>query len=359
MSNEQDKDSKTEEPTEKKIRDAVDKGETPASKELPILISILSFLLFFSFYGPESIFRFSVFLRELFDRADAEMLETTQDVVSLVRMVTLYTGALVLPLFAVLMVGGLVSSVSQNAPQLVPNRIAPKLSRISLSKGWGRLFGQKGFAEFLKSFGKLAFAALFVFFAMRSAPDTLLQGTLQQTTAFAGVIGTLVTNLLLSICLAMAIIAGADLIWTRFSWRQDLRMTRQEVKDELKQAEGDPIVKARIRSVARDRSRQRMMNEVPKATLVIANPTHFSVALRYRDGVDTAPVVVAKGQDLIALKIREIAAEHSIPVFEDKPLARALYREVQVDQHIPAQFFQAVAELIKVLYSNRAAPSAI
>lgn len=354
MSNESEKDLKTEEPTEKKIKDSIDKGELPISKELPILISILSFLLFFSFYGMESIFRFSMFLRELFDRADSELLETTQDVVGLVRTVSLYSGALLLPIFAVLMLGGLVSSFSQNAPGFVPSRIAPKLSRISISKGWSRLFGAKGFAEFLKSVGKLGFASLFVFLAMRSAPDVLLEGTLQQTSVFAGVVGSLVVSLLTSVCLAMAIVAGADLIWTRYSWRQDLRMTRQEVKDELKQSEGDPIVKARIRSVARDRSRQRMMNEVPNATLVIANPTHYSVALRYDDGNDTAPVVVAKGQDLIALKIREIAVEHSVPVFEDVSLARSLYKHVQVDQQIPAQFFKAVAELIKILRSNHA-----
>ncbi|MGO4841487.1 EscU/YscU/HrcU family type III secretion system export apparatus switch protein, partial [Rhizobiaceae sp. 2RAB30] len=126
--------------------------------------------------------------------------------------------------------------------------------------------------------------------------------------------------------LVMAIIAGVDLIWQRIHWRQDLRMTRQEVKDELKQSDGDPLVKARIRSVARDRARQRMILAVPKATLVIANPTHFSIALRYVREEDAAPVVVAKGQDLIALKIREIAQENNIPIFENVELARSMYK---------------------------------
>lgn len=353
MSDEQDKDSKSEEPTEKKLKDAIEKGQLPVSKELPILVSILSFLLVFAFYGPESIFRFSSLLRELFDRADANLLETTQDVVELVRTVTLFAGGLLIPVFAVLMLGGLVSSFVQNMPRPVPDRIAPKLSRISLKKGWERQFGAKGFAEFLKSVGKLGFATLFVVFVMWNAPETLLKGTLQQTTEFTSDISSLVISLLTSVCFAMAIIAGADLLWSRFTWRQDLRMTKQEVKDELKQAEGDPIVKARVRSVAKDRSRQRMMNSVPTATLVIANPTHYAIALRYENQKDAAPLVVAKGQDLIALRIREIADEHDVPIFENKALARSMYDEVQVDQQIPVQFFRAVAELIKVLYANQ------
>ena len=131
-------------------------------------------------------------------------------------------------------------------------------------------------------------------------------------------------------------------------------MTRQEVKDELKQSEGDPLVKSRLRSLGRDRARRRMINTVPTATLIVANPTHFSVALRYKPDQDAAPVVVAKGQDLIALKIREIAAQHSIPIFEDVPLARALYKQVNVDQMIAPEFYKAVAELIRVINTRHA-----
>jgi len=126
-------------------------------------------------------------------------------------------------------------------------------------------------------------------------------------------------------------------------------MTKQEVKDELKQSEGDPLVKARLRSLGRDRARRRMINAVPTATLIVANPTHFSVALRYRPHEEAAPIVVAKGQDLIALKIREIATANSIPVFEDVQLARALYKQVNVDQMIAPDFYKAVAELIRVI----------
>jgi flagellar biosynthetic protein FlhB len=136
------------------------------------------------------------------------------------------------------------------------------------------------------------------------------------------------------------------------SWRRDLRMTKQEVKDELKQTEGDPLVKMRLRSLQRDRSRKRMMAAVPRATLVIANPTHYSVALRYVREEGGAPLVVAKGKDLIALKIRHIAEENGIPVYEDKALARALYAAVEVERMIPAEFYKAVAGIILFLASR-------
>jgi len=149
------------------------------------------------------------------------------------------------------------------------------------------------------------------------------------------------------------LIAIIDLLWSRFHWRQDLRMTKQEVKDEMKQAEGDPIMRSRLRSLQRDRARRRMMADVPRATLVIANPTHYAIALRYVRDETAAPIVVAKGQDLVALKIREIAEANEIPVFEDVALARSMYSQVSVDSMIPAQFYQAVAELVRILYNGK------
>ena len=144
----------------------------------------------------------------------------------------------------------------------------------------------------------------------------------------------------------------ADIVWSRFKWRVDLRMTRQELKDEIKQSEGDPLVKSRLRSLARDRARRRMIAAVPSATVVIANPTHYAVALKYDRAKGGAPLVVAKGVDLVALRIREVACRHSVPIVEDKPLARALYEAVEVDQWIPPEFYRAVAKILHFLYSR-------
>ena len=158
---------------------------------------------------------------------------------------------------------------------------------------------------------------------------------------------------MIAVAVATIVLVAADLVWSRLFWQRELRMTRQEVKDEMKQADGDPIVKARLRSLARDRARKRMIAAVPRATFVIANPTHYRRGLRYVKEEGGAPLVVAKGQDLIALKIREIAAEHGIPIIEDKLLARSLYKAVEVDKMIPPEFYKAVAEIVFFLFSRR------
>jgi flagellar biosynthetic protein FlhB len=165
---------------------------------------------------------------------------------------------------------------------------------------------------------------------------------------------SLAVRLLAAVTVAVIVLVAADIVWSRLFLHRELRMTRQEVKDELKQIDGDPIVKARMRSLARDRLRKRMMAAVPRATLVIANPTHYAVALRYVREEGGAPLVVAKGRDLIALRIREIATENGIPVIENKSLARSLYRSVEVDKMIPPEFYKAVAEIVFFLMARQA-----
>ena len=164
----------------------------------------------------------------------------------------------------------------------------------------------------------------------------------------------LLVKLLSGVTAAFLLVGVADIAWTRVKWRRRMMMTRQEVKDEHKQNEGDPMVKARRRSLALDRRRRRMMADVPRATLVIANPTHFSIALRYKREEGGAPVVVAKGQDILALKIREIAGQHGIAVIENKPLARSMYDLVEVGELIPPEFYKAVAEVIHYVQSRDA-----
>lgn len=163
---------------------------------------------------------------------------------------------------------------------------------------------------------------------------------------------TIATRLLSIVCVATVLLLAADLIWARAHWRKDLRMSKQDIKEELKRNEGDPMKKAKLRSLALDRMRKNMIAAVPKATLVIVNPTHYAVALRYVKEESAAPIVLSKGQDLIALKIREIADQYSIPIIEDKELARSLYDGVELNQPIPPEFYRAVAEIIHVLYAK-------
>ena len=353
MSETADKDSKTEEATEKKIRDTIEKGKLPHSRETTILCSFVAILVFAVFFAGDTVVSLGNFLSIFLEKPDAWPMDTVDDVIALSRVVTIEIGKSVASLLILLVVAGVGASAFQNLPQFVGERIRPQASRISISKGWTRLFGAQGFAEFLKSLGKLGFAAAVLSFTLSDSHRKFLAGMLTQTTDFVLVIREMGISIIMSIVFVMGLIAAVDLVWSRFHWKEDLRMSKQEVKDENKQAEGDPIVKSRLRSLQRDRARRRMMTAVPRATLIIANPTHFSIALRYVREEDSAPVVVAKGQDLVALKIREIAEANNIPIFEDVALARSMYKQVSVDSVIPAQFYQAVAELVRVVYSSK------
>lgn len=354
MADGEDKDSKTEEPTEKKIRDTMEKGKLPASKEVAIFTSFLAILVYTVFFASNSVAELGVFLSNFLEKPEAWPLGTERDVVELYQAVAVEVGRAIASLFLMLVVAGVGASLVQNVPQFIGERVRPQASRISLTQGWKRMFGVQGFVEFLKSLGKLGFAIIVLIFVLSDDLRVLLTGMITNPVAYGSVIRNIAVDILVAIVFVMGAISVADFVWSRFHWFQEQRMTKQEVKDELKQSEGDPIVKSRLRSIARDRARQRMMTAVPKATLVIANPTHFAIALRYVRDENAAPVVLAKGQDLVALKIREIAEQNGIPVFEDVALARSMYKQVSVDSVIPPQFYQAVAELVRIVYGNRA-----
>lgn len=353
MSESEDKDSKTEEPTEKKIRDAIDKGNIPASKEASVLASFLGVLLIGSFVTVSGVQRLVTGLSGLIDNAGGYRLGNGSDAILLSHNLGIQVGLFLAPIIAILMVAGLAASFLQNAPRFVLNRIQPQASRLSLFKGWQRLFGAQGFVEFAKALFKFATVTLVSFLLLRSNADGLVNAMFTDPTALPETVLLLSMKLLSGICIATILLVALDLVWARMHWRQNLKMSRQELKDEYKQSEGDPLVKARQRSIARDRARNRMMASVPQATLVIANPTHFAVALRYDRDETAAPVVIAKGQDLIALKIRQIAEDNNIPVIENRELARALYASTELERMIPPQFYRMVAEIISYVYSRK------
>ncbi|MCX2697478.1 flagellar type III secretion system protein FlhB [Ochrobactrum chromiisoli] len=349
MSDDTDKESKTEEATEKKIRDALDKGNMPFSREMPALAGVASFLIIAVFIAAPATTKLTMFLRELIDRPEDWLLNSAEDASQLFSVLALAIGLALVPIFIIIPLSGIAASAFQNAPRIVGERIRPQSSRISVIKGWQRIFGRSGQVEFLKSLAKFSAASIIVFFVFFKGNDLFTQAVAADPSSLPEFLRENLVRLLVANVVAITAIAAFDLAWSRIHWKQELRMTKQEIKDELKQSEGDPLVKARLRSLGRDRARRRMISAVPTATLIVANPTHFSVALRYRANEDAAPIVVAKGQDLIALKIREIAATNSVPVFEDVQLARALYKQVNVDQMIAPEFYKAVAELIRVI----------
>lgn len=353
MADAPDQDSKTEQATAKKKQDALDKGQIPFAREAPVFASLLGILVVVALIIPAPTERLAGDLASLLENPTAWRLDTGTDATRLLHAVSLAAARFAAPLVAVLLVASLAASLLQNVPRLVLERIRPKFSKLSLAAGAKRIFGRQGQTEFLKSLFKFAAVGTIAAVLLRSEMPTAMNALFADPRLLPETVRTVALRLLGATVTATVVLVGADLVWSRFHWERDLRMTKQEIKDEHKQAEGDPVLKARRLSLARDRSRRRMIAAVPKATLVIVNPTHYSVALRYLRDDAGAPVVIAKGRDLIALKIRETAAKHGVPVVSDKALARSLHDSVEVDRMIPPEFYQAVAELLCFLSKPR------
>jgi len=353
MAEDRDTDSKTEEATEKKIHDAVERGDVPVSREVPILASLAAILIALVFIVPSHSEAFVGALMRFLDDAGGWRLERSNDVLALAGVVGIAAVQFIIPVVLLLMIAGLVASVAQNAPRFVPDRIMPDLSRISPHAGFMRIFGLRGWTEFLKNLLKVFAVGILVTLILSGQRMLLATSMFDDVSDLPQRALKLCLDVIGAVLVATLVVASADLAWARIHWRRDQRMSRQEMKEELRQTEGDRLMKSRLRSLRLDRSRKRMLAAVPRATMVVANPTHYAVALRYVRSEGGAPIVLAKGVDLIALKIREIAEQHQVPIVEDRPLARALYAAVSVDAAIPPEFYRAVAEIVHLIHEKR------
>ena len=325
------------------------------SREAPILASLLATIAFIAIDARSGAARLLLTLRTTFENPLQWDLETSADALHLLHMLALESARFVLPATLFFLVGGIAASVLQNAPQINFERIRPKASNVSLGSGFSRIFGLRGLTEFGKAVFKFLAIGVVVASILVSGFPSMMRAMYADPVLLPEMILHMAMSLLAGVSTATIILVAADIAISRLHWRRDLKMSKQEIKDEAKQAEGDPMVKARQRQIGRDRVRKRMMANVPKATLVIANPTHYAIALRYVREEGGAPVVLAKGADLVALKIREIAEANDIPVIEDKLLVRSMYEHVEIDQMIPPQFFKAIAEIIYYLHSRTGA----
>ncbi len=348
-----DKESKTEEATKKKVQDALDKGNIPVSREVATLTSLTAVFVLGTYFLSDSVAQLHHALARFIDDPGGWPLESSADVVALFTAVAAYAAPLVVPPILLLMIAGIVSSLLQNPPQLVADRIQPQWSRISPGKGWRRLFSMRGLVDFGKALFKLGAVAIVGIMVVRATQYDVLGAMFLEPVAVPDLARRIVLRIVGWVALLTLAMVIGDVMWSRVDWRRELRMTKQEVKDERKQTEGDPHVKSRLRALARSRARKRMIAAVPEATLVITNPTHYAVALRYVRSEGGAPKVLAKGMGVIALKIREMAETHGVPIVEDKPLARSLYEAVDVDKLIPPQFYRAVAEIIYYLHLRK------
>jgi flagellar biosynthesis protein FlhB len=354
----QDQDSRTEEATDKRLTDARGDGNVPISREATNFSYLLAALLVIAVLGQTFIAHFSELLAGLLSNAGSIRLESGGDLTLLFDVVGKSAALITAPIILAFSAAGVLAAVLQTPPVPILKRVMPDISRLSPAKGLKRIFSMSGMVEFLKLSLRLIIIAAASTSILMYLWHDFTNSIWNDPAAILVLSQKSVVALLTSLAILSFGLLVFDLPVAHVLWRRSLRMAPQEIKDERKQAEGDPHIKARRRSIARSRARHRMMRTVPRATLVIANPTHFAVALRYVRSEGGAPRVVAKGQDLIALSIRRIAEENGIPVVEDKALARSLHAKVDVDQMIPVEFYKAVAGILLRLQArrNRAIP---
>lgn len=341
----EDRDNKTHAPTLKKLEDARKRGEVATSPEMRHAVMLLGIWTVGGLLGGSLLLQLAELSAGLWSSAGRVRVEPGH-AAQLTAGVMGEAAALLLPLLGALFGFALLIALVQGRPTLAAARLKPKWSRLNPVAGLTRMFGKQGLVEFAKTVAK----CVGVLAVCAAVLHPQLAGVEQlvglDPLAMIKVAGGLVGDMLRSVLLLVGALAAFDFAWQHRSFLQRMRMSLQEVKDEHKQSDGDPAVKARQRQVGAARARSRMMAAVPTASVIVTNPTHYAVALRYDHGAMRAPMVVAKGTDLLALRIREVAGEHKVPVVESPPLARALYASAEVDRPIPIEHYAAVAEII-------------
>lgn len=349
MAEGEDESEKTEDPTQKRLDDARQKGQIPTSREVNHWIMFLAGAIFILGLAPSTGRDVANALDGIFANAHAIDVAGPALPELFSRLIT-DIGLAIAPLAALLIVFAFAAGVIQNGFMFTPESIKPSLDKISPIAGFKRLFSLRSLTEFAKGVLKLVIVASVagaVVWPELSAIETL---TGMSADALASRLRDLSAALILAVLAVMTAIAAADFLYQRWEHQKKLRMSRQDLKEEFKQTEGDPIIKQRLRQIRAERSRKRMIAEVPNADVVITNPTHFAVALKYDQGAMGAPTVIAKGVDQAALRIREVANDNNVPVVENPPLARALYASVDVDDEIPEEHYRAVAEVINYVW---------
>ena len=250
------------------------------------------------------------------------------------------------PLLVLMVAAAIASGWVQHGPIASVDKLMPKLENISLLKGLSRLFSLRSFVEFAKGVLKMTIVGAVAFALVAPEMGRMTASIELEPAALLNLIWIMSLRLMGGVCAIITVIAGIDFLYQKYEFEKSMRMSKQEIKDELKQTDGDPMVKARLRQLRLERARKRMMAAVPEADVVITNPTHFAVALKYDTDSMDAPILTAKGADHIAMRMREVAKEHDVPIVENPPLARALHGSVEVDQQIPETYYRAVAEVI-------------
>jgi len=334
---------KSEDPTAKRLEDAIKRGDVAKSQEVNTWFLLFGATLAFFAFGAPAANNLAVAFRDVLGNLH---LATDLSLVSrAIFRLFLQVLTAIGPVLGVLVVAAIAGNAIQHRLLWTSEPVIPKLNRISFSGGLQRIFSKHALVQFVKGLLKLAIVGSVIYVIGSSEVERmglLVNGEIALTVSVTFV---LALKIMAAVTAIMALVAAADYLWSRHSWYERQRMSVREVREEYKEQEGDPTIKAKLRQIRQSRSRKRMMQDVPDATVVVMNPTHFAVALKYEQGMG-APICVAKGQDHIALKIREVAYRHAVPVVQNPPLARALFKSVEIEQEVPVEHYKAVAEVI-------------
>ena len=341
----QDDTEKTEEPTQKRLDDALQKGEAARSQELKHFCMLMGGALMIGMFGSSMARSLQRDMMIYLEQGYAFQMDSGSVLQIWSAASQNILGALFMPLL-LLMIAAVAGTVMQQRPVWTAEKLKPTFSKLSPMKGFSRMFSMQSASEMGKNILKLIIVGAIVSYIVwpdRDRLDTMMQVDLMGLLAY---LQDIVLKMVGAVAAIMAVLGGADYFYQRFDFMKKQRMTRQEIRDEYKQSDGDPLIKARLRQIRSERARGRMMAAVPEATVVIMNPTHYAVALKYEHQTMAAPVCVAKGLDNIALRIRAVAEENKVPIVENPVLARALYASAEIDREISPDNYKAVAEVI-------------
>ncbi|KQP09208.1 flagellar biosynthesis protein FlhB [Methylobacterium sp. Leaf93] len=344
MSDDSDQEDKTEEPTQRRIEKAIEQGNVANSIEVNTFFILSAFTMALLLASGTIAKDLVVSLRAFLMNAHQVPSDPTAYTEMGMRMLLICAQALVIPV-SLVVIAGLAGGLVQHPLVFSTDALMPKFDRISPMAGIKRIFGVEALVQFLKGLAKLMLVGVVASTILWNERDRLEVFARLDPAAMLPAILGIALKLLGGMLAIFVVIAMGDALYQRFRWRSKLRMTKEEMKQEHKESEGNPEVKGRMRQIRASRGNKRMMADVPTATVIVTNPTHYAVALRYEAGM-AAPICVAKGVDSLALRIRAVAKEHDVPIMENPPLARALHATVEIDSEIPAEHYRAVAEVI-------------
>lgn len=345
MAEDEDQSQKTEEPSQRKLEDARKKGQVATSRELNNGLMISAAAAFVALLTPNIANDLSQILTPFIATPHSFIISINDLRLIAVDLIMSVGSALVLPALLFLS-AALASNLMQNGLVVSAEPLKPKLEKLSPISGAKRIFSLKSFVEFIKGLFKISLIGAAAVVLLWPDAATVTKAVEIEMSGVLAILQSLTLKLLVGVAALVLVIALLDLLYQRFEHQKQLRMSRKDLQDEYKQTEGDPHIKARLKGLRAERARRRMMTDVPKATVVVTNPTHFAVALLYDSENMAAPRAVAKGADLTALRIREVAEAHHVPIVENPPLARALYAAIEIGDDVPPEHYHAVAEVI-------------